>query len=234
MASGGYITTNLVTGVTGTTPETAFPATNLYDGNASKPTRWAAGSISITVSASSNCTGIGICGHNIVAGGACTINSASVTVSEGLPIWYKFPTATNSAVIAINGGGVSKVGIGEIVMGNYTEFPTNFAYGWTETRVYQNDVHETEYGLQHVYEKANFAVIQLPFNMVNSATVTALRTLYQSKKGSLTPFLLILDTTAGPCYFGRLTNGFNTSYATLGRNNSALEFREDPIGAFLS
>ena len=234
MANGGYIDSNLVTGMTGTSPEIAFPAANLYDGNASKPCRWAAGSILITVSASGNCTGIGICGHNIRASGTCTINSVAVPVSEGVPIWYKFPSPTNSAVIAINGGGVSKVGIGEIVMGIAAEFSRNFSFGWNEGRAYQNDVHETEFGMLLTYEKWNAATIQLPFNMIDAATVTVLRTLYQSNRGGLTPFLLILDVAAGPCYFGRLTNGFNTSYATIGHNNSVLEFREDPIGAFLS
>jgi hypothetical protein len=68
MANGGHITTNLLTGIDGTSPETGFPASNLYDGSASRPCRWAAGSISITLAASGNCTGIGICGHNIRTG----------------------------------------------------------------------------------------------------------------------------------------------------------------------
>lgn len=234
MANGGYITANLANDMSGTTPETAFPKTNLYDGNASRPCRWNAATITITVTASGNCTGIGICGHNLKAGATCTINSVSVTVHEGQSIWYKFPSATNSAVIAIGSSGVAKVGIGEIVMGVVTEFGSNFSYGWNESRAYQNDVHETEYGVQLIYEKWNTGLLQLQFNNMSSIDVSDLRALYQSCRGNYTPLLLVLDSTSGPCYFGRFRNNFTTTYTTLGRNTSVLEFGEDPIGAFLS
>jgi hypothetical protein len=84
------------------------------------------------------------------------------------------------------------------------------------------------------YEKFNATFIKLPFQLVETDSVEALRALYQTQRGNFSPFLLVLDVDNGPCYFGRLTNNFNTNYATLGRNNSVLEFREDPIGAFLS
>ncbi len=234
MANGGFITTNLVTGITGTSPEEAFPADNLKDGSSSRPCRWAAGSISITVSASGNCSGIGICGHNLRTGGSCTINGVSVPVVAGQSIWHKFSTPTSLAALVINGGGVPKIGIGEIVMGSATVFSHNFSYGWNEGRVYTNDIHETEFGMLLPYEKCNAGLYQLPFQLLDSAAIATMKTLYQQQRGSMIPFLLIFDIEAGPCCFGRLTNNYNTTYATLGVNTSMLEFREDPIGAFLS
>ncbi len=234
MGNGGFITANLVTGITGTTPETAFPADNLKDGSSSRPCRWAAGSLSITVAASGGCTGIGICGHNLRTGGSCTINGLSVPVLAGQSIWHKFSAPTSSAALVINGGGVSKIGIGEIVMGVATVFSHNFSYGWNEGRVYVNDIHETEFGMLLPYEKSNSGQYQLPFQLLDSAAIAAMKTLYQQQRGSLTPFLMIFDIDAGPCCFGRLTNHFNTTFATPGVNTLNLEFREDPIGAFLS
>jgi len=247
MAS-AYIVTNLITGsitITPSTEDAIYTRASLYDGFINKPFRWTAkenntllfdfgGAVTIDL--------IVLLQHNFTSNVVATLTSGTTsacddgysgTITYAATNTYTSITPTSNRYwkLEIDDAGCSSNSeLCEIYMGVDVPFSKMYSHGWEEGLVHMNDERITEFGNELVYEKYSIRTYRLPWNACTSTVRDEIKTLITATKRNLTSFVLIPDTSANDCVFGKIRNPYGAVAYPEKFYSTGIEFREVSAG----